>query len=254
MNVTPHASWAQAYDIAYEHSFGDFYNFLTDATIQVIAGRTLAGRTIVDFGAGTGRLSVPFAEMGYEVTAIEPCEEMLSQLKAKYQKGKLHCICSKMQDYEGHAKFDIALCVFTVILYLLDEDDLRKAFRAAYNSLKPNGMLLIDIPTKSIFQSYSSKDYQIKRTVSVIEQSKNIFTYTENLQVRNSNGTESTYSDKFYIRYWPPETVSKALMDAGFVYAEDLSGQFLGAGSQYWLMKKPVKIVKNQEVDEINLD
>ncbi len=235
----PHSSWAEVYDLAYEQSFGEFYRQLTEATVKVITDRFKPPARVVDFGAGTGRLSIPLADMGFNVTAIEPCEEMLNQLRQKKQQGMLlNDICSTMQDYQGKIEFDMALCVFTVLLYLRDEDSLEKAVKAAYASLKPGGMLLIDIPNKSLFQSYSRKDHRIERTVSVTEQTDDIFIYTEDLKVTQPNGDESSYSDTFPIRYWPAQTVRHLLEKAGFVQDADLSHDFSGAGAYYWLMSK----------------
>jgi len=239
VNLNPHSSWADVYDLAYERSFGQLYNELTRATIQVIADRIRPNGKILDYGAGTGRLSIPLAQKGFDVTAVEPCAEMLGQLMQKKQSGMiLNPVCSKMADYNGHMEFDIALCVFSVLLYLLDEDLLRKSLEQAYASLKPSGMLLIDIPSRALFQSYSRKDHFIERTVLIIEQPDNIFIYSENLKVRQSNGDESSYSDEFHIRYWPTEIVRKVLEDVGFVTDADLSNHFAGTGAHYWLMKK----------------
>lgn len=79
----PHASWADVYDLAYEQSFGLFYSELTKATIELITETLHTGGSIVDFGAGTGRLSIPLAEKHYDVTAVDPCQEMLDQLVLK---------------------------------------------------------------------------------------------------------------------------------------------------------------------------
>jgi precorrin-6B methylase 2 len=101
VNRNPHSSWAEVYDLAYHRSFGEFYNELTIATIRVIKDRIRSSGSIVDFGAGTGRLSIPLADDGFEVTAVEPCREMLDQLKRKKRKHmKLRTVCSKMQALE----------------------------------------------------------------------------------------------------------------------------------------------------------
>lgn len=230
VNRTPHSSWAEAYDLAYGRSFGGFYDRLTAATIQVITNRLRPGGRIVDFGAGTGRLSIPLADKNFEVTAVDPCYEMLCQLEKKQRKGmKLRTICSKMQDFKEN-NFDLALCVFTVLLYLLDEESLKNALSAAHGALNSDGMLLIDIPSRTIFQSYSRKDDLLDRFVSVTEENDDIYHYQEKLIVREPSGSESTYSDEFKIRYWPSEYVSDILAGIGFTLEADLTDHFSGTG------------------------
>jgi len=132
----------------------------------------------------------------------------------------------------------MALCVFTVLLYLLDEDSLNKALIAAHTSLKPGGFLLIDIPSRAIFSSYSRDDDLIERSVSVINQIGNIYSYQEDMKVKLQDGRESRYQDTFSIRYWPPELVMVALQEVGFVLEADISHRFSGSGSHYFIMKK----------------
>jgi hypothetical protein len=100
-------------------------------------------------------------------------------------------------------------------------------------------VLLIDIPTKGLFCGYSKKDDEMERCVSVIHEKGNIYRYQEKLLVKESGGGESTYLDEFKIRYWPSECVKKVLTEIGFEFEDDLSNIFAGAGSYYWLMKKP---------------
>ena len=122
----PHSSWAEVYDLACETTFSTHYEQLTKNTLRVIGDRITPPAKIVDFGAGTGRLSIPLAERGFEVTAVEPCSAMLKQLERKSQQCTLHTVNLKMEDFAGGGNFDMALCVFTVLLYLLDDDSLTK--------------------------------------------------------------------------------------------------------------------------------
>ncbi|MBC8236555.1 class I SAM-dependent methyltransferase [bacterium] len=238
VNRNPHSSWAEVYDLAYGRSFGESYDSFTVATIKVITDRLHRGGSIVDFGAGTGRLSIPLADKKFEVAAVDPCREMLCQLEKKRREGmKLRTVCSKMQDFKEN-NFDFALCVFTVLLYMLDEETLKKALSAAHGALNSGGMLLIDIPSRMIFQSYSRKDDLLERFVSVTEKNKDIYHYQEKLKVREPSGNESTYLDEFKIRYWPSEYVSDILATIGFTLEADLTDHFSGTGSHYWIMKK----------------
>ena len=70
MTELPHSSWAEVYDLAYERSFGRLYADLSAQTIRVIMDRVPSPAKVVDFGAGTGRLSIPLSESGYDVLAV----------------------------------------------------------------------------------------------------------------------------------------------------------------------------------------
>lgn len=241
VNRNPHSSWAEVYDLVYTRSFGDFYNNLTDATIQVITDRLSPGGRIVDFGAGTGRLSIPLADKKFEVTAVDPCREMLCQLEKKKREGmNLRTTCSKMEDFKEN-NFDFALCVFTVLAYFLDEESLKKSLSAAHGALNSDGILFIDIPFEKLFKSSCKKykDDVLERLVTVTEENENICHYQEESIIRESSGNESTYSDEFKIRYWPSKYVSDIMRDIGFTLEADLMRYpFSAACAHYWIMKK----------------
>jgi 2-polyprenyl-3-methyl-5-hydroxy-6-metoxy-1,4-benzoquinol methylase len=63
----PHDSWADYYDLV----FSDIDRDYTKLTLDTIKSILPDGGTIIDFGAGTGRISIPLAKNGYSVTAIE---------------------------------------------------------------------------------------------------------------------------------------------------------------------------------------
>jgi len=153
--MKPHASWASVYDIAYEQSFGTFYKELTSVTIDVISNTIQPPARIVDFGAGTGRISIPLSAMGYNVFAVDPSSEMLDQLSSKDRSSSVNVFNGKMQDFQSDIQFDMAICVFTVLIYVLDEESLEESIKVAADLLKSGGLLLIDIPSKAIFKIFN---------------------------------------------------------------------------------------------------
>jgi len=234
----PHESWASIYDIAYEQSFGEFYKDLTDTTIDVITNVVIPPARIVDFGAGTGRLSIPLSARGYKIMAVEPCKEMLDQLTSKSGQLSISTFHGKMQDFQTDTPFDIALCVFTVLLYLLDEESLKKSIQAAANALKHDGLMLIDIPLKAVFQSYHTNTPTIQRDVSIQpSQDHDIYLYTDRITMKMEE-QNTTYRDSFCIRHWKMDDVMKILSDSGFVVIRNMSEEFTGAGSNYLLVRK----------------
>ena len=105
----PHSSWAEVYDLVYEQSFGELYSQLTAATLEVVSRFAQPPAKIVDFGAGTGRLAIPLTEMGFVVTAVEPCLEMLDQLKAKGGETALKRGRAATEDVSAAGQFELAL-------------------------------------------------------------------------------------------------------------------------------------------------
>lgn len=234
----PHASWASVYDIVYEQSFSDFYHNLTNITIDTITKILKPPSRIVDFGAGTGRLSIPLASMGYDVLAVEPCREMLDQLVIKQNSSSVNIFHGKIQDFQTDVPFDMAICVFTVLLYLLDEQSLKKSIQAAANALSPEGLMLIDIPSRAIFQSYQRKTQIMDRSVSISQSNEvDIYQYTERTSLK-LNGREDIYTDNFEIKYWSINKAVEIFVENGFSIIKNLSSEFSGAGSSYLLLKK----------------
>lgn len=233
---TPHSSWAQHYDEAYRRSFGDFYDGLTEATIDCIARIQSQPARIVDFGAGTGRLALPLAKAGYSVVATDPCTEMLAVLSSKAEKERLTIptVCCRMQDKLQSPPFDLALCVFTVLLYLVDEAALDASLQNAAAALRPGGRLLLDIPSRQIFHSYNRAAPDFVREVRVIPETEVLFRYEETIRVLDGDRWVN-HSDSFQIRHWEQAQVFRALERAGFEIEKDLTSLFTGAGSQYFL-------------------
>ena len=237
----PHASWAHCYDFAYEKSYGDTYQWLTDLTINSIRELNQPPCSLVDFGAGTGRLSIPLAQAGYVVTAVEPCQKMVDILAAKGATAgvQIRTHVERMQDFNSQGQFDIALCVFTVLLYLPDEVSLRKALVNLAQSLKKGGHLLIDIPTRNAFQSLELNTDVLQRTVTVAQiGGSDTYSYEESSRCR-INGEWTECSDEFEIRYWQPALILKILRENG-VECSEPDEEFRRTGSEYYSGTKVV--------------
>ena len=233
---SPHDSWAQVYDEVYRRSFGGFLKTLTDATLECVKGKIPAPARIVDYGAGTGRLALPLARAGYQVTAVEPSAEMLSVLKSRAEACGLDITCQncRMQDTFDAEPFDFATCVFTVISYLPDEEALTASLTNAARSLKIGGRLLIDVPQRRLFRSnrWSEKDFD--RKVDVTQVLPDIYDYDEKGRIQ-FEGRMVDYADRFRIRCWDPSVVTRILSDAGMEIEEDQSPVFQIAAANYYL-------------------
>ena len=239
-----HVSWAAVYDEVNHRCFGHHYDELTKQTLAKI--QELGNKqVIVDFGAGTGRLSIPLAKAGHEVIAVEPSASMLEQLRIKaagidslriYNKS----LGTLRGGYIVGGGADLALAVFTVIAYILTWEELTLSFTRAGECLKAEGKLLIDIPSKSLFHDSHVMRNGLDRKIRFVPLGANLYSYKETTTL-SDNGTEIKYEDKFRLRYWTEVEVKSALHQAGLEILEDWSIHFPMAGAAHWLCRKRIQ-------------
>lgn len=96
---------------------------------------------LLDLGAGTGRYSIPLAEEGYDVTAVELVKHNLGRLRQK---------SSLVKAYQGNAMklsrfaddtFDVTL-LFGPLYHLHSKEEKLAALSEAKRVTKPDGILL----------------------------------------------------------------------------------------------------------------
>ena len=143
---------------------------LTSVTMNEIIDILPEG-TIIDFGAGTGRLAIPLREKGYQVLAVDPSSNMLQQLESKriqHNTGDIPSYVSTIADYDGPPA-DMALAVFTVLNYITTNEEMNDSLQTMVNSLKQGGHLLFDLPSPTLFGgvvvNVQTHDFQRKASV-----------------------------------------------------------------------------------------
>lgn len=130
----------------------------TEATYMVSNSKI----KILDLGAGTGRYSVPLAEEGYDVTAVELVKHNLGRLKQKSDKVKAYQgNAMKLKRFEDNS-FDLTL-LFGPMYHLHDEEDKLKALTEAKRVTRPGGIILVAyIMNEFSVITYAFKERHIK--------------------------------------------------------------------------------------------
>ncbi len=112
---------------------------------------------ILDVGAATGRYSVPLAEEGYDVTAVELVKHNLARLKAKGSAVKAYQgNAMKLKRFEDNS-FDVVL-VFGPMYHLHEKEEKCQALSEAKRVTRPGGMIFVAY----IMNEYSVITYAIK--------------------------------------------------------------------------------------------
>lgn len=236
----PHDNWAKFYDFVYEKSFGNYYNSLTKENLKVI-NDILSNGSIIDFGAGTGRLTIPLKKQDYQITAVEKSYGMIEELKKKSLMNNLEIPvfnCSISDYVNGEA--DLALALFTVLSYSITEDELSKNIENISRHLKPNGHFFFDLPGMQFFNLRELpflQSSECRRSVKLNNVDGQIYSYNEKCS-GIFNGEEFSYEEEFRIRYWEISTLDKHLSENGFKDTLKSFPQFNSTGSTYKLYQK----------------
>lgn len=237
----PHDNWGTFYDFVYEQTFGSFYNNLTTETLSEI-NQILPNGSIIDFGAGTGRLSFPLTEQGYTVIAVEKSKGMVKEFTRKADKYNLEV---KIQNFSiseyQNGKADLSIALFTVLSYSITEDELSKNIANICKHINSNGYFFFDLPSTVFFNTGRLTNIQtnnFRRLVELTNNNEND-TYTYKEQCSGIfDGQEFSYEDEFKIRYWTLSTIDELLMENGFIDTSKSFLQFSSTGSTYKLYKR----------------
>jgi ubiquinone/menaquinone biosynthesis C-methylase UbiE len=101
---------------------------------------------ILELCCGTGRLTIPIAQEGYDITGVDFTLSMLDQAKVKASEAGLDIefIEADIRTLDLQKKYDLIFIPFNSIHHLYSNDDLFKAFRVVKNHLSDRGLFLFD--------------------------------------------------------------------------------------------------------------
>jgi SAM-dependent methyltransferase len=124
------------YDAEYGSIDGDGAFFLSLA--ESCGGRVL------DLGCGTGRLAIPLARRGKEVTGIDRSRAMLTYAEAKAGHLATRWVEGDFRNFELGREFDLIIACGHAFQALLTEADQRTFLRCARRHLAAGGRLAFD--------------------------------------------------------------------------------------------------------------
>jgi SAM-dependent methyltransferase len=136
---------ARLYDLDLVDDPGDLDLYLA------LAGRT--GGPILELGAGTGRLAVPLAVAGLQVTAVDNEPAMLERARARaWNDGpavvaRVEFVEADLLDLEpsGEPVHRLAFIGLNTLFLLADRDAQQRAFRTMASHLAPGGLVVADV-------------------------------------------------------------------------------------------------------------
>ena len=225
-------------------SFGELYEQMTQDTLAEVDRRTGPNATVLDLGAGVGRMAIPLVKSGRQVIAVERSRTMISALRTRAsaltseQAARIEIRHASITNAGPIGRVHLTLCVFTVIAYCLTEAALADTFQTSFRALRPGGHFLLDVPDAEVFESMEVESADLIRDVSMTEMEHHVFEYREHTILRTPDGPVEL-RDSFRLRHWSLREVTTTLKDVGFGWIEDVTDRFPGLGARYLVARKP---------------
>lgn len=145
---------AATYGDSFADVYDEWYDDLGDPAIVVrhLRERLDYGATVLEVGAGTGRLSIPLALAGFYVVALDSSDAMLAALGANV--GSLDpVVAARIQRIHADASVpgalaprsvDAVLAPFNVLWNMADRDGQLACLRSCAAALRPGGRVIIE--------------------------------------------------------------------------------------------------------------
>lgn len=129
------ARWADNYDVWHKGLMDD------EGAVAALADFASDGPAL-EFGVGTGRLAVPLAEHGADVTGVDISPEMLAKLKEK--SSAVTVVEADMTTVSLEREFAVAFIAFNSIFVLESQEEQVELFRNAARHLRPGGRFVLE--------------------------------------------------------------------------------------------------------------
>jgi len=127
-------------------------------------------KSILDVACGTGTVSLLLDEKGYFVTGVDISGSMIAEAEKKSVRcnSLTQFICQNACDMSFNNEFDAAISLFDSFNYILSSSDVKRAFGAVYNAVKPGGYFIFDLNSEyALKENFFTQDnfWDVEATV-----------------------------------------------------------------------------------------
>lgn len=166
----------------YDEVLADVYSWMLGGFDAALARnrelfRTLGvqprdSRSAIDLGAGCGFQSIPLAELGFKVTAIDLDRKLLDELRAHAGSLPIDTVRDDLLEFERHAPkgAELIVCMLDTVLHLPSRDDVLALITHVHGALAPEGLFIVS------FRDLTQEAAELDRFIPVRSDDRTIFT------------------------------------------------------------------------------
>ena len=156
---------ADLYDPIYEERRRQDIDFFVGCSRQV-GGRTL------ELGCGTGRVLIPTAAAGCEITGLDLSPHMLKKCRQKLSqqpqevRRRVRLVQANMTDFDTGDTYSLVTTPFRPFQHLITVDEQKACLRCTNRHLIPGGLLILDVfhPLPTRLVPYPGHDVEAEDT------------------------------------------------------------------------------------------
>jgi SAM-dependent methyltransferase len=144
-----------------------------DRIISLLEARP--GSRLLDLCCGVGRHALEFARRGFIVTGVDRTRPYLDRAgkQAELEDLDIEFIREDMRRFVRPSEFDVAANLFTSFGYFENPADDRLVAENIYKSLKPSGVLVMDMMGKEIIaRSFQERVWREEEGLFILEERK----------------------------------------------------------------------------------
>jgi SAM-dependent methyltransferase len=125
----------------YDELYGTLFD--VDATVSLLA--ELAGDgPALELAIGTGRIALPLADRGVDVTGIDASEAMVAELRAKPGGDDIPVVMGDFADVDIEGRFKLVFVVFNTLFNLATQDEQVRCFTNVTKHLTEDGVFVVE--------------------------------------------------------------------------------------------------------------
>jgi SAM-dependent methyltransferase len=123
---------------------------LEDVTFYVDLARR-SGGPVLEYGAGNGRIALPIARHGVDVTGVDHSAAMVDDLRERLKhepaevRRRVRVVRGDMRRVKLRRRFPLVVCTFNTTLHLYARQDVERFLARVHEHLAPRGRFVVDI-------------------------------------------------------------------------------------------------------------
>ena len=219
--------YAKYYDIFYgKKNYKKECNFLEEIFKEYMGYKP---KTILDLGCGTGGHIIPLTERGYRMTGVDASLNMLRLAQEKCNRNRIKAkLCNaRLQTFELKKKFDIIICMFSTMDYVVRDSEVTKTLKNIINHMKKNSLFIFDFWNEEAVQRYYSPSRKKlfysngkiieRRSRTKIFPSKHTCEVNYTCTLKQNRHLINRFKEKHTVRYFAVDEIIQFLQNAGFI-------------------------------------